>query len=333
MNKSQLDALLRQRPPRASLLYGDEFLINYYSRLIALKLECDEKTSFYYDEYNAQSVNALLSQSSLFGGKSLVVLKLNSKISKKDIELFLYALEHNEQNALIIEYHQAPSKSNTDYNSDARTLAGYFKNPKMPKDSIVEVRFFEPRLDECMGFMRTRSNELGLNINERILHHILGLHNNDISLALNELEKFTIYKGRAIEPNDVDLLCDGMASFSVEELCCAIMEKKPWFKMLESMYEEGVSEITLISEIERFFYQLFLFYAYIKTRGRADAKEILGFIPPPHITQSRTKLCIKFKEAEYMKAFEILTQWRYDVSKGKAKQTMNALIKIQELLR
>ena len=333
MNKAQLDTLLRQNPPRASLLYGNEFLISYYSRLIALRLGCDEKTSFYYDEYNAPSINALLSQSSLFGGKSLVVLKLNSKIAKKDIALFLSALEHNEQNALIIEYHQSPSKSDADYNSDAKTLAGYFKNPKMPKDSVVDVRFFEPRLGECMEFMRARASELGLNINEQILHHILGLHNNDISLALNELEKFVIYKGKTIEPNDVDLLCDGMASFSVEELCCALMEKKPWFKMLESMYEEGVAEISLISEIERFFYQLFLFYAYIKTRGRADAKEILGFMPPPHITQSRTKLCLKLKEAEYMRAFEILTQWRYDVSKGKVKQSMNALIKIQELLR
>ena len=86
------------------------------------------------------------------------------------------------------------------------------------------------------------------------------LQNNDIALALNELEKFVVFAGKPIEPSDVNLLCDGIASFSVEELCCTLMEKKPIVEMLQSIYEEGINEIAMISEIQRFFYQLFLFF-------------------------------------------------------------------------
>ncbi|MCX2716318.1 DNA polymerase III subunit delta [Helicobacter sp. MIT 21-1697] len=333
MYKSQLDTLLKQSAPRVSFLYGDSFLIGYYAKKIESALKSEEKTTFYFDEYNAININTLLSQGSLFGSSSLVVLKINHKLLKADIEMFLYALLHNAHNALIIEYYQAANKSDGDYTRDCKTCAGYFKNPKMPKDSIAEVRFFPPNISECMGFMRERSKELGLMTDDKILKHILEKQNNDIALSLNELEKFVIFAGKPIEPSDVNLLCDGIASFSVEELCFALMDKKPIVKMLHTIYEEGINEIMMIGEIQRFFYQLFLFFAFIKIKGRPDAKEILGFSPPAHIAERLSRYCIRFKETEYIAIFELLSQWRYEVSKGKTKQSMSALIKIQEMIR
>ena len=67
MNKAQLDTLLKQTPPRASFLYGDSFMVGYYGKKIAQSLKSEEKTTFYFDEYNNVSVNTLLSQGSLFG--------------------------------------------------------------------------------------------------------------------------------------------------------------------------------------------------------------------------------------------------------------------------
>ncbi len=334
MYKSQLDSLLKaSKAPRISFLYGDSFLVEYYSRLIASALMCEEKNVFYFDEYNATQINALLSQSSLFGTRSLVVLKINDKINKKDIELFLQSLFHNTQNALIIEYYQG-SKSPADYAKNSKIYAGYFKHPKMPKDDIIEVRFYEPTLHECMDFMRQKAKTMSLKASDKVLHQILSLQNNDIALSLNELEKFVIYTdGREIEPSDVNLLCDGVASFSISELCHTLMEKKPFVEMLHSIYEEGVNEIAMISEIQRFFYQLFLFYAFIKANGRADEREILGYAPPKHIVEPLVRHCIRFKENEYIAIFELLSAWRYEVSKGKSKQSMSALIKIQEMIR
>lgn len=334
MYKSQLDTLLKHSIPRASLLYGDSFLIEHYAKKIALLLKSEEKHTFYFDEYNLASINALLSQSSLFGTSSLVVLKINHKLNKADVEIFLSSLCANTHNALIIEYYQAPNKSDADYTRDCKAFAGYFKMPKMPKDSVIEVRFFELNISECMELMRQKAKYLGLNASDKILNYILSLQNNDIALALNELDKFVVFSGsKPIEPNDVSLLCDGMASFSVEELCCTLMEKKSFIEMLHSIYEEGINEIAMISEIQRFFYQLFLFFAFIKINGRPNAKEILGFSPPAHIVERLSRYCIRFREAEYIAIFELLSQWRYEVSKGKVKQSMSALIKIQEMIR
>ncbi|MCH5313065.1 MAG: DNA polymerase III subunit delta [Helicobacter sp.] len=337
MYKSQLDTLLKQSAPRVSFLYGNSFLVGYYSKKIAHCLKSEEKTTFYFDEYHLPSINALLSQSSLFGNSSLIIVKINHKLPKTDIDTYLHSLAHNPHNALIIEYYQAPNKTDADYARDCKTCAGYFKNTKIfkdnPQNSIIEVRFFEPNMSECMGFMRERSKELGLNTDDKILRHILELQNNDIALSLKELEKFVIYAGKPIEPSDVNLLCDGIASFSVSELCYAIMDKKPFIEMLQSIYEEGVNEIAMISEIQRFFYQLFLFYASIKINGKADAKEILGYAPPTHIIEHLTRYCIRFRETEYIAIFELLSTWRYEVSKGKSKQSMWSLIKIQEMIR
>lgn len=341
MYKSELDTLLRQSAPRVSLLYGDEFLVGYYSRKIASVLKSEEKVSFYFDEYSVNGVNALLSQGSLFGGSSLVVLKIHQKLPKADVELFLQSLEANTNNALIVEFYQAQNKSNGDYTRDCKAFVGYFKKPekrKFGKNEVVEVRFFKPNMTESMNFMREKSKGLGLVMDDRMLAYVLGLQNNDLSLALNELEKFVILgqerRSKAIEIQDVNLLCDGLASFSVEDLCQRLMEKKSFTHILHSMYEEGVNEIAMISEIQRFFYQLFLFSAFIKIKGPPiNAKEILGFTPPEAIVSRLSRYSICLREAEYMRVFELLTQWRYDVSKGRSKQLMNVLIKIQGMLR
>lgn len=333
MNKSQLDTLLKQTAPRASLLYGDGFMVGYYGKKIAHALQCEEKNTFYFDDYNTISVNTLLSQGSLFGTSSLVVVKVNHKLPKSDIELFLQSLLTNTHNALIVEYYQAQNKSLSEYMRDCKAVAGYFTQAKMPKNSVIETRFFEPNMAECMELLRMKSKELQLNIHDRILHQILSIQNNDIALALNELEKFVLYKHRAIEIDDVNMLCHGMGSFSIEELCCAIMDKTPFLHILHNIYEEGANEIAMIAEIQRFFYQLFLCFAYAKIHGTINAREILGYMPPAHIIERLSRYCIRFKETEYMRIFELLSQWRYEVSTGRAKQSMFALIKIQALLR
>lgn len=335
MYKSQLDSMLQRKSPRAALLYGDSFYTQHYSHIIATTLKSEEKHSFYFDEYDMKAVNALLSQSSLFGTQSLIVIKTQAKLPKSDIDIFLESLSHNPHNALIIEYYQASSKSDADYARDCKTLAGYFKHTNL-KDEIVEVRFYPPNMGECMQLMRARSKELQLMADDKILNSILALQNYDIALSLKELEKFLIYTGKnakAIEPSDVNLLCDGIASFSIEELCIHLMEKRYLPTIMNTIYEEGINEIMMIGEIQRFFYQLFLFFAFIKLKGYPDPKAILGYTPPTHKSEQLARYCIRFKEAEYIQIFELLSQWRYEVSTGKTRHSMMALIKIQALIR
>ena len=334
MYKKELDSLLSKpnHLPRAYLLYGaSEFYIAHYGSKIAKLLlagqgaEGQEVQRFYFEECDINQIYTLLSQNSLFGDKSFLLLRLDKKLDKKTCEKLLGALANNMENALIIEFYASSAKSSAQYMQDCRAFVSNFKSPKIP---VAEVRFFEPSLSECMQILQERTKELNIALKTEDLRYILELQNNNIAIALKELEKFCIgvnsSETKQIESQSVRFLSEGVASFSVEELTCAIMEKKPFLKILQTIYEEG---------IERFFYQLFLFFSYIKTKGAPNAAEILGFSPPRHIIERQSRYCISLREQDYAKIFELLNQWHVECMSGKSKNGMTTLIKIQAMLR
>lgn len=338
MYKKDLDSLLsKPNPPRAYLLYGaDEFLISHYgSKIAALLSGGQEVQRFFYDECDVESIHSLLSQNSLFGGDTFIVLKLDKKLDKKSCESLLKAIESNPSNALIIEFYISSAKSEAEYMQDARAFANAFRSGNIP---VAEVRFFEPSVQESLEFLRTRTKELGIEIHTQDLRYILELQNNNLAIAHKELEKFCIgldsQNGvRAVSSEEVRFLCEGIASFSIEELFCAVMDKKPFVKILQSIYEEGTSEVMLVRELQRFFYQLFLFFSYIKTRGNLNASDILGFTPPKHILERQRKYCLYFKQTDYIEIFDLLNRWDMDAKNGKSKNSLTNLIKIQAMLR
>ncbi|WP_394954080.1 DNA polymerase III subunit delta [uncultured Helicobacter sp.] len=336
MYKKDLDSLLnRPNPPRAYLLYGaSEFLISHYGSKIATLLSSGQEVQrFFYDECDVEHIHSLLSQNSLFGGDTFILLKLDKKLDKKSCESLLKAIESNPNNALVIEFHISSAKSEAEYMQDARTFASAFKS-----SLAVEVRFFEPSVQESMEFLGAYAKRLGLEIHTQDLRYILELQNGDLSIAHKEIEKFCIgldsQSGvRRVSSEEVRFLCEGIASFSVEELFCAVMDKKPFMKILQNIYEEGTNEVMLVRELQRFFYQLFLFFSYIKTHGNLNASEILGFNPPKHILERQRKYCLYFKEADYIEIFDLLNRWDRDAKSGKSKNSLTTLIKIQAMLR
>lgn len=348
MYKKELDSLLsKPNPPRAYLLYGaSEFLIYHYGKKISTLLaQGQEITTFYYDECEVDLILSLLTQDSLFGGDTFVVLKIDKKFDKKTCEKLLNALANNPKNALIIEFYIASSKSEAQYMQDCRAFLQSFKNPHL---QVAEVRFFEPSIEEGLGFLRARCKELGIEITSQDLRYILELQNNNLAIAYKELEKFSIglesltnkdshnpnqtKPNQHIDTNRVRFLCEGVASYSVEELNCAIMEKKPIIEILQTLYEEGVSEASLARDVERFFYQLFLFFAYIRIKGAPNAMEILGFNPPKAIIERQSHYCMKFKEQDYIAIFDLLNTWNLEAKSGKSKNSATILMKIQAMI-
>ena len=264
-----------------------------------------------------------------------VALKLDKKLDKKSCQSLLKAIESNPSNALIIEFHISSSKSEAEYMQDARAFANAFSSSAIP---VAEVRFFEPSVQESVEFLRARTKELGIEIHTQDLRYILELQNSNLAIAHKELEKFAIgldsqEGARVVSSEEVRFLCEGIASFSVEELFCALMDKKPFVKILQNIYEEGTSEVMIVRELQRFFYQLFLFFSYIKTHGSLNASEILGFTPPKHILERQRKYCLYFKEVDYIEIFDLLNRWDMDAKSGRSKNSLTTLIKIQAMLR
>lgn len=345
MYKKELDSLLlKPNPPRAYLLYGaSEFLIHHYGKKISTLLaQGQEITTFYYDECEPDSILSMLTQDSLFGGDTFIVLKVDKKFDKKTCEKFLNALVKHPNNALVIEFYIASSKTDAQYMQDCRAFAQSFKNPNM---QVAEVRFFEPSIQEGLEFLRARCKEIGIEIHSQDLRYILELQNNNLAIAYKEIEKFSIglksqntdsksqsQPTKFIDTQSVRFLCEGVASFNTEELNCAIMEKKPIVKILQTLYEEGVNEVALVRDVQRFFYQLFLFFAYIRTKGAPDVGEILGFNPPKAIIERQSRYCMKLKERDYIEIFDLLNSWDLEAKSGKSKNSTTILMKIQAMI-
>lgn len=329
MYRKDLDSLLKKSAPRAVLLYGEsDFLIHYYSLKIAKQItEPSNKTTFYYSDYDFRAVMDILGQSSLFGDENLVVLKLDKKLPKKEIDSLLNAISHNANNSLIVEFYRSDSKTNAEYSQDFRTFASAFKG-----DGVIDVRFFAPNFYESLALLRERANELNLKIEDRLLGVILDLQNNDLSIAHNELEKFTIFD-TPISVDDIHRLCYGLGSVSIDELYNAIFDKKDAYDILQKIQEEGLDDMEILRDMERYFYQLFLFFAYIKSNGSPNAKDILGFAPPQMIVDKIAARSIRIKEGGYQSIFEIFRKWRNASMRGEKNFSLSVLIKLQAYIR
>lgn len=329
MYRKELNFLLKTSTPRATLLYGESnFFIKYYSDKIATKITIPaNRTIFYYSEYDFKTVMEILGQSSLFGDENLVILKLDKKLPKKEIDEMLKAIMKNAQNSLIIEFYHSESKSDAEYAQDFRAFAGTFKG-----NGVVEVRFFTPSFYEAIALLKEKVEVLELDIDDRLLNMILTLQNNDLDIAYNELEKFRIFN-RPITIEDIQKLCYGLGSVSIDEFFDTLFDKKDFVDVYEKMQEEVSDELQILREMERYFYQLFLFFAYIKTYGVPNAKEILGFNPPQNIVEKLASRAIRIKEEGYQEIFERFRKWRNASMRGEKNASLSALIKIQAMIR
>lgn len=331
MYKKELDSYLKTKTPQASLLYGEGgFWIGYYSKIIAQKITTPENImSFYYEEYNYSQVLDLLSQSSLFGDSTLVVLKLDKKIAKKELGVFLEALSKNPNNSLIIEFYKRDSKSVGEYGRDYKEMASAFKG-----EGVVEVRFFEPNVSECQEILKQKAQELGIKIHSRNLSYLLEIQNWDLPIALKELEKFTLFD-KEIEAEDILNLCSSLGSFEVEDLIQALLRKKDVMKIYSHLEEEGVDDMSILNAINTHFYRLFLIFCYMRAYGRIELKEILGYSPPTFIADNLRQEALAIREDQYRKIFEVCLHWRQNIMGGKAKilNPLMALSKFQEILR
>ncbi|WP_104697864.1 MULTISPECIES: DNA polymerase III subunit delta [unclassified Helicobacter] len=326
MYKKEFDIYLAKTTPKASLLYGESnFFIDFYSKKITQKIPDANITTFYFADYELNAVLDILSQGSLFGDISIVILKIDTKLSKKEIDSMLGAIQITD-NYLIVNFYQSENKTSIQYAQDCRSIASAFKG-----DNIVEVRFFAPSLADSLMILRQRAKELHLELNDGLLQFILHIQNNDLSLAYNELQKYENYD-EPITQELIQKLSYGLGSISIDDFLDVFFEKKDFLPTYEKMQEEGVDSNDILRELERYFYILFMFSSYIKVNGKENAKEILGYQPPKFIVDKYVRRMIKLKENHFQRIFEILRDWRNQTFRGDKTADIRALIKIKAFL-
>jgi DNA polymerase-3 subunit delta len=100
MYQRDFDQRLKQAFPKAVLLYGaNDYLIDYYIDLYKTELDAkDSMLTLYFDEWDFDQAKNYLSQTSLFGGTNLLIVKNDKKIPKKELDLLIQLANKNSDN-------------------------------------------------------------------------------------------------------------------------------------------------------------------------------------------------------------------------------------------
>lgn len=329
MTKAMLDKFLLQSLPRAILLYGDsEFLISHYANIILKKLDNDHK-KIYFEEYDHQEVLNYLGVNSLFGGTNIIVLKLYSVLSKKQIQDIFYVLEHNANSFFIVELLKSPTITDSEYSKRFKSMSTLFK-PTTSLQDVLEVRFYQPTRDDMIKILYARAFELGLKMNVSMLNFLLDVQHNDLSIAYNELNKFIYFETITFEL--IEELSYNLGDVKLETLLNCLFDKKGHLiSILQILHDEGMDNMSLLREIGRYFYILFKLYGHSKKHGNMDSKEALGYKAPPQIFNVWSRRSLKLTTSKYLLIFDIMNKWRVQQLHGKD-VVMQHLIAIQQIL-
>jgi DNA polymerase-3 subunit delta len=275
------------------VLFGESaFLIDHYTDKLTA-IEDASVLNFYHDEYDFASAKAHLSQASLFGGVNVLVIKSEKKVPKKELDTLISFCEKNPENLFVYAY----------YGIDYKT----YSDKAFSKTKTMPVRFFHPNHGEAVNIIAQLAREKNVNIDNYTISHLLSIHNADVALSCNEIDKFRVYE-RPITNKDVDNLVFGLGEVNMDELIRKLLDKKDFKAELQNILEHGEDETRVITAISSSITQLYMFNIYIRINGAPNAYEILGHPLPPKILKERSAMSLKFKPHTYYKLHTLLLE-------------------------
>jgi DNA polymerase-3 subunit delta len=320
MYKNELDKHIKNNSLANSfILFGESsFLIDSYINKLSQR-EDASVLKLYFDEYDFSSAKAHLSQASLFGDQNILIIKSEKKIPKKELETLIEQCEKNTNNLFIFGYY------GDDYN--------IYKNG-VGKYSTMSVRFFHPNHSEAIHIVQDAAKKQELQIDSYSINHLLNIHNNNVALACNELEKLKIYN-KNITTKDIDHLIFGLSEVTLVEFVKKVLTKKDFKSDLLNLLEHSQDEIAISNAVISYVSELYLFHIYIRVNGAPNAIEILGYNPPKNIVDEKAALSIKFKPQTYSKLLELLLESDLKMKTSftdKNAILLSTLIRVQQLL-
>lgn len=326
MYPNVLEQQIKKELPKALFLYGSnpymmDFYIEYYLEKLDAKTDA---LKLYFDEWDFSVAKAYLSQSSLFGGTNLLIIKHNKSVPKKELEeLIKYTQNSDSTYILYCGYYE-------DF-KDAKSIESLFND----KNGSIKVRFFEPNLNEAIKILTHKAQSLGTQIEQHALSHLLILLNNNIALCVSELEKLSILD-RVVSEKDIDYFVHSNAPLSVDSMIIDVFNKKPFMDRLQTLLELGNEVGDIMRVLEKFVNEILMFQAYIKLNGSVNALEILGYSPPPQILNAKSSMANAIKSSVLLKIFEAVLELGMELrtTPNPQKETLlfATMIKIQSLL-
>ena len=322
MYKNEFDNHIRNKTVSNSFVFFGEsaFLIDMYTKMLSTVEDANILT-FYHDEYDFNSAKAHLSQGSLFGDRNILVIKSQKKIPKKELDILLALAHKNPDNLFIYAYYGSDHKS-------------YNNTKSFKKTDTMSVRFFHPKEYEAQNILLQIAQEKSVKIDKYTLSHLLKIHNGDVALAANEIEKFQVFD-REITTKDVDALVYGLGEVNLDDFIKKLLEKKDFKEDLKTILEHGEDEIRILTAITSYLTQLYMFNIYIRVNGAPNALEILGYPAPKFVVEQKASLAIKIKPQTYYRLHELLLENELKMKSAHVDKNailFSTLIKLQKLL-
>ena len=301
------------------ILFGESaFLIDRYTQILT-NIPDASIAKFYHDEYDFSAAKAHLSQASLFGDQNVLIIKSEKKIPKKELETLIEYCEKNRENIFVYAY----------YGDDHKA---YAKAPANTKTMCV--RFFNPNQGEAIFTLSQVASEKNVNIDKQSISHLLAIHNWDVALASNEIDKLKVYD-HAITIKDIDNLVFGLAEVNIENFINKLLNKKDFKTDLESMLDHGEDEIRILTAVTSYITQLYMFHIYIRMNGAPNAMEILGYPAPKFVVDAKAAMSIKIKPHTYYKLHELLLTSELKMKSAHVEKgaiLLSTLLRAQQLL-
>ncbi|RBQ27312.1 MULTISPECIES: DNA polymerase III subunit delta [Arcobacteraceae] len=306
MYKNEFDKYLKQNKKfDAYMFYGQStFLIEQYSSLVAqLVANGDEIEKLYFEEYNFKYSKDRLLQSSLFTTNNVLLIKIDKKIPKKELDSLVEACNTNKDSTLILACMG---------DSEFKSMETSFNL----KNNACSVRFFALNNSEAIGFLQNEAKRLKVDYEEGALSHLYFMHRQDLSLSANDLNKLAILDEK-ITIKTVDLHCFGVGSVNFDEFLQNLLRFKDISEDIAKLLEEGMNEIFILNQIASFIQQLFMISSNARLYAVVNPVEILGYNPPKHIWEAKSKLAINIKPKQFLKMLEFILNLELEMKTSK----------------
>lgn len=320
MYKAEFDRHIQNKTISNALIFFGQssFLIDMYTKMLS-NIEDANILTFYHDEYDYNSAKTHISQGSLFGGSNVLIIKSDKKINKKEVESFIDLCKKNPDNLFIYAY----------YGDDHKTYTKAFS-----KTHAMSVRFFDPKPHEAQQIVAHHAAQKQIEIDRYTIAHLLNVHNGDVALAVNELEKLAVFEGQ-VTVKDIDNLVYGLGQIDLDQFIALLLAKKDCVAELRNILEHGEDEIRILTAITNHMTQLYMFNIYIRVNGTPNAVDILGYNAPAFVVEKKASQAIKIKPSVFLKLHELLLEAELkmkSVGCDKTALLLSTLIKLQKIL-
>ena len=314
MYKKEFEELLKTKPPRAVMLFGEnEYLVQKYTRALLEIVPGASVLKQYFGEFNIDQALEHLLYTGLFSANNVLLVKTDKKIDGADLKRLIGAVKTNEASSFILEY----------YAEDAKEKSKYFTG-----DDACFVRLFKPSYQEAFLELKAISK-----LPEDIIAALLTKNSLNLSTALKDLEKIALYPPDT--PKDEILaLIASVKEAQMDDLLELLIAKKNVVPLVARMLLDEDGELAVITGISNAFGELFAFWLSARVKGQINSKDFLGYRLPPQLETKRGNLALKIKQQTYLNIQELLLKTELELKEDakihKRAVFLSALIKLQE---